>query len=549
MPRDMLTPTNDESLALRAFDIFRRRKLLAGAVFGATLASALSFAVYLPDLYRATAVVLVERPVPESFVRPAVTGELESRLHVIKQEILSRTRLTALIDRFDLYPDLRKRYPLDTALDQMRHDMEIELTGPEQVSGRKTTVAFKLSYTGASGATVAGVTNALAAFYVEQNYSIRSNEATRTTDFLKAQLDTTKKQLDLREREIREYTSSHPGELPQQVEVNLAALERLNTQLRLNGERQLKVLEDREKLSEGAMTTHVDAPASDPAAAAMQPQSERIERLKRELQLLEGQFTSRYPDVVRLKTEIARLEREHQDALVRDAEPTKAEAARHETGPAEAGQAAENGDAPIAAPGTARRKTLEGLTKELDRLKAEEGSLRLTIANLEKRLEGVPERQQEYGRITRDYQGSKDLYDSLLKRYGEAQVGESMEVDRQGEHFRILEPALPPPSPVAPNRLRLLIVGLLLAVAAGIVAALAAEQFDSTFHSSDALREFTSVPVLATIPVIPSGSLRQALRWTLATASILVVIALAAVMSAHVAQGNEQIVWMLARGA
>ena len=62
----------------------------------------------LPDLYRASAVVLVERPVPETFVRPAVSGELESRLHVIKQEILSRARLTELINRFDLYPELRE---------------------------------------------------------------------------------------------------------------------------------------------------------------------------------------------------------------------------------------------------------------------------------------------------------------------------------------------------------------------------------------------------------------------------------------------------------
>src|SRR5262245_13822783 len=302
MPHDMLTPGHDESVALRVFDIFRRRKLLAAAVFGVAFASALSFARYLPDLYRGTAVVLVERPVPEAFVRPAVTGELESRLHVIKQEILSRTRLTALVTRFDLYPELRRRYPLDTALDQMRHDMDIELTGPEQVSGRKTTVAFKLSYTGASGATVADVTNALAAFYVEQNDTIRSRDATRTTDFLKAQLDVTRKQLDQREHEIRGFTSSHPGELPQQVEVNLAALERLNTQLRLNGERQLRVVEDREKLLDGTTTVAVDTSAPDQPVAA-RPESERIERLKRELQLLEGQFTSRYPDVVRLKTE------------------------------------------------------------------------------------------------------------------------------------------------------------------------------------------------------------------------------------------------------
>ncbi len=526
MTPEMLTSGHEESLALRAFDIFHRRKLLAVAVFSAVFASVVSFARYLPDLYRGTAVVLVERPVPEAFVRSTVTGELESRLHVIKQEILSRTRLTELITRFDLYPELRKQYPLDTALEQMRHDMDIELTGPEQVSGRKTTVAFKLSYTGASGETVADVTNALAAFYVDQNDSIRSNQATRTADFLKAQLDLTRKQLDQREHEIRGFTSSHPGELPQQVEVNLAALERLNTQLRLNGERQLRLLEDREKLLDGASAAvAADTNATEQPASA-RPQSERIERLKRELQLLEGQFTSRYPDVVRLKTEIAGLERQQQDALLRDAERAKVEL-----------------------PAVAHRKSIQGLSDEFDRLKAEEASLRENIANLEKRLEDVPAREQEFGRITRDYQGSKDLYDSLLKRYKEAQVGESMEVDRQGEHFRILEPALPPPSPVAPNRLRLLAVGLLMAIAAGVGAALLAEQFDSTFHNSDALREFTRVPVLATIPTIPVGTKTRALRWTLAAASVLAVMALAAVMSAHMARGNEQIVWMLARGA
>jgi polysaccharide biosynthesis transport protein len=525
MTPDMLTSGHDESLALRAFDIFRRRKLLVVAAFSAVFASVVSFARYLPDLYRGTAVVLVERAVPEAFVRPSVTGELESRLHVIKQEILSRTRLTALINRFDLYPELRKQYPIDTALDQMRHDMDIELTGPEQVSGRKTTVAFKLSYTGASGATVADVTNALAAFYVNQNDSIRSSQAARTAEFLKAQLDATRKQLDQREHDIRGFTSSHPGELPQQVEVNLAALERLNTQLRLNGERQLRVLDDREKLLDGTTAVAVDTSATGQPAAA-RPQSERVERLKRELQLLEGQFTSRYPDVIRLKTEIAGVERQQQDAMVRDAERAKVEL-----------------------PAIARRKTIEGLGDELDRLKTEEASLRLNIANIEKRLEDVPAREQEFGRVTRDYQGSKDLYDSLLKRYKEAQVGESVEVDRQGEHFRILEPALPPPSPVAPNRLRLLAVGLLMAIAAGVGAALLAEQFDSTFHNSESLREFTSVPVLATIPIISFGHGKRAVRWTLAVASVLAVIALSAVMSAHMARGNEQIVWMLARGA
>ena len=100
--RDMLTPTSDDSLVLRALDILRRRKLLTVIVFTAVMTSAVSFALYLPDLYRGTAIVLVERQMPESFVRSAVTGELESRLHIIKQQMLSRARLTEIINQFDI---------------------------------------------------------------------------------------------------------------------------------------------------------------------------------------------------------------------------------------------------------------------------------------------------------------------------------------------------------------------------------------------------------------------------------------------------------------
>ena len=128
----------------------------------------------------------VVRSVPETYVRSAVAGEVESRMHVIKQEVLSRARLTELIERYNLYPELRSREPMDTVLEQMRHDIDIEPNGPEQLSGRKTMVSFRLSYTGARDDTVAEVTNDLANFYVSRNDGIRTQEATRLTEFLKA---------------------------------------------------------------------------------------------------------------------------------------------------------------------------------------------------------------------------------------------------------------------------------------------------------------------------------------------------------------------------
>jgi polysaccharide chain length determinant protein (PEP-CTERM system associated) len=559
MARDILSASNERSLVSRTTDIFRRRKIVVLLVFAAVIASAASFAHYLPDLYRTSATVLVERPVPETYVRSAVSGEVESRMHVIKQEVLSRARLTELIERFNLYPELRKREPMDTVLDQMRHDIEIEPNGPEQLSGRKTTVSFKLSYTGARDDAVADVTNALALFYVSRNEGIRSQDATRLTEFLKAQLDATKKQMERDEGAMRAYTSQHPGELPSQVDLNLHAIDRLNTQLRLNGERQLKLLEDREKVME-PQTATVDARTGEVVPSSGSDLiGDRIEALKKDLELLEGKgFTGRHPDVVRLKTEIATLQRDRQDSLVRqkesgDAPPASAAVPAATSGAAGGPSAATTAGATAAAAPTvavpARRRLLQAMDAEMAKLKGDEAGLREQISSIEKRLESAPAREQEYERIRRDYSATKDLYDSLLKRYDDAQLGESMENDKQGERFRILETALPPSGPIAPNRPRLMIIGLLFAIAAAGVAALVAEQFDATFHSIDDVREFTTVPVLAAIPNIAPGHGRRAFKFVLATASLILVVAIVGALSAHAARGNEQIVWLLARAA
>src|SRR6266566_803572 len=207
MSDESLSPSNDEPVIQRAWAILRRRRLLASVVFLTLVASALGFAAYLPDLYQASALVLIERQVSEAVVRPQVSGELESRLQVIKQEVLSRAHLTELIERFNLYPALRKGSSMEDALDQTRRDIQYETTGPEQLSGRTRTVAFRLIYTGEDRDSVAQVTNALAAFYVAQNDRMRSEEATRTAAAINSRLIDAKKQLDRHEENVRGFTA------------------------------------------------------------------------------------------------------------------------------------------------------------------------------------------------------------------------------------------------------------------------------------------------------------------------------------------------------
>jgi len=508
-------PTTDESLLLQAGDILRRRRSTAIVVFNTVMVTCLSLAAFLRDLFRASSVVLVERQLPDGVVRSAPGSELESRLHVIQQEVLSRANLTSLVERFNLYPALRARGDRDSALAQLRDDIKIELTGPEQVTGRSKTVAFRLTVTGEHPETVANVTNAIADFYVAQNGQMRANEATRATQFLKAQLDEARRQLTGRERDVAMYTTKHAGGLPQQAEMNLAALERLNVQVRLNGERLLRALDQRATLL-ADMPPDAAAALGDSESAT----SRRLNQLRRDLAQWEG-FPERYPDVKRIKEEIAALESQSSPAT-----PTRSAAGEPR-------------------PGT---RTLEALNAEIDRLKVEDESLRKLIATAEQRLEEVPYRENELALIVRDRQSAKELYDSLLKRYEDAQLAQSMETANQGERFRILEPAVPPMGPNAPNRFRLLVMGLLLAALLASIAVLIHEQLDTSFHSVDEVRQFTHVPILASIPSIEMPASRRLPRALGVTACVIGGLTLVAAFSAYVASGNEQLVRFLIRG-
>ena len=526
-----MTSLPEESPVLRAVDMVRRRRVLALGVFAAVMAAAVSFALFLPDLYRATAIVLVDRPVAEGFMRPTVAGELESRLHVIKQEILSRDRLKGLIERFNLYPELRANGALEPALDRTRDDIQVEQTGPEQVSGRTKTVAFRLHYAGRDRDTVADVTNAIAAFYVQQNDHIRTQEAAQTTQFLKTQLDEAKKELDRQEQTVQSYNSRHVGQLPQQFELNLASLDRLNTQLRLNGERQLRAIEERARMADDAMILE-GTTAVTPTGEPVDRSRERLDKLKDDLRQIETQFTAKHPDVQRLRDEIARIERNQ------PAEPAPKEAAA----PSEATET-------VSRLRRSRRQSIIALDAELEKLKQEETRLRESIAGVEARLQTMPARQQELAVVSRDRQSAKDLYDSLMKRYEEAQLMESMEADRQGERFRVLEAAVAPEGPSAPNRPFILLLGVLAAIGLAGAAVVAAEQFDTSFHSLDELKAFTRVPVLVTVPAIADGRGRQVWRTAYVSASILIVVGLSAVAAFMLARGNEDLVRLLVRSA
>lgn len=552
MSRDML-PT-EESILVRAIGIIRRRLAVALVAFTTILAAAIAFALYLPDLYQAHATVLIERPLGDT-LRPGATDNLESRLHAIKTIILSRDRLTELIERFNLYPELRQRAGFEEVLTQAREDIGWQANGPEQVSGRSKTVTFTLTYTGDDRESVAEVTNAVAGYYASHNGQMRAAEAQTTTNYFKTQMEAARARANEAQVKLNSFVAANQSQLPQSAGVSAATYARLSDELTrvrteqarlatLKDRLEEDLLEDQRALASAGSAISADAAALGfEASKELKELTEQLTTARESVAGMERKgYADGHPDLQAARAQITRLE---QAVLTQQQEELAAHKAREEQ--ARRAAAADPTAKPAGRAMPRSQRSIADYAAEIERLKKEEQRIQLDMNRMLERFDSAPSVQNQFAVLQRDYEGAKESFDQAMRRYEEARQNEAVETSGQAERFTVLEAAIPPEGPSAPNRPRLLIMGFLLALVAAGAAVVAREQFDTSFHSVDEVREFTSIPVIATIPQIGKSPRRGYARVALGTVSAVAAIVLVGTVSAYIANGNETLVRMLQR--
>src|SRR3989454_1887834 len=293
-------------------EIVRRRGVLAVLPFLFVLTAAVSLAVFLPSLWTARSLVLVNRQViPERYVTPTVQADLEARLLTLSQEILTPQRLTQIARQYNLYGNARSTEEL---VDRMRRDIRIELVEDRERRNRENrSFLFTVAYTAANPWVAARVANTLASLYIEENGRMREAQAATTSEFLEGQLKELREKLQNQERTITADKEKNLGELPEQKEVNLRTLERLQAQLQLAHENNRRANERRQMLTDalGQIDTSVSMTTPGGSGLSVTPAdtaAARLNLLRQELAMTQTRYSDRYPDVVQLKEQIRVLE-------------------------------------------------------------------------------------------------------------------------------------------------------------------------------------------------------------------------------------------------
>ena len=552
---------SNESLDIRSIGGIARRRFKGFLlVFFAFLVAGALVAVLLPPKYKSESTILIENQlIPAEYVQSTITGYVEQRIEVITQQVMSRTRLLEIIDRFNLYQDMREQYTTAEITDKMREDILLNMISAEvrdTRTGRPTeaTIAFSIGYEGKSPAVVQKVANVLASLYLELNLKQREERASTTTTFLSQELDQLRSRMDGIQEELSAFKQAHMGELPEHSVVNLQAIQRLTRDLDAVTS-QINQLKERKILLQGQISD-VDPmkPLVNREGKTVMNPADQLKAMRLEMLRLKSQYSEKHPDVVRLKKEIQELEAQvgpvddRSDKVRRLEELTGELAAlKGELGPEhpdvirlsreeealsreiQQGEARGSGseffedkpDNPAYIHLKTQIKTTEA---EIAALREEKARIRSKIADYQQRIASAPLVEKDYNALLRDLESARQKYADLTNKLMEARVAQGMEESQRGERFVIIDPAQLPEKPHKPNRIAIVLIGFVLALGGGTAMAALRETLDTSVKSSEELYTLTGAPVLSVIARMDSPQeVRR--RWIKRGIIVLVVLA------------------------
>ena len=393
----------------------------------------------LPNEYEATTTILVDpQQVPEKYVSAAVNSDPGERLNTLTQQILSRPRLQEIMDKFHLYSEPNGKASKEELIQQMRDHIRIQV---RQGNGPQLST-FTITFQGSNPPVVASVANELAGSFIRWNITSREQQVEGTQSFISAELQAAKANLEEQEDKLKVFKMSHLGETPDQTASNLSAIASLRSALQASLDSSNRL--EQEKVLLTRMPTAAAAPGAPELTLSKRDRLEVEKRqVEDELRNLADKYSDRYPDVVRLKHRLQEVNSEL-SSLPPDSAGTS--------------------DTP-ATEVSATKVRLELIDKELKRIKGEQAQMQTQIASYQAKVDAAPLREQQLVETTRNYDVSKQHYQTLLDKSFNIEMAASLEQKQKGERFTVLDPAEVPQKPVKPRRKLLLLVAALFSMA------------------------------------------------------------------------------------
>ncbi len=444
----------------------------------------------LPKRYTSQTMVLVAQPaVGPDYVKPVVTEDLNHRLASMKEQILSRTRLQPIIEKFGLYAGVRGQVHIEDLVERLRTAVEIKPLEPTPGTQSRQLPGFYVDVTFDNPQIAQQICTEITSMFLEQNARERKQQANETTSFLSKQLEEAKKNLDDQDAKLAQFKRQYLGSLPEEEQSNLNILTGMNAQLEANTQALSRAHQDKvfneSLVGQQEANWKASQTGQNPETAEQQ-----MGALQDQLTSLQARYTSEHPDVIKLKSQIEELKKRVAGAAKNNASAS---------GSTQASAAEPPQIQQLRAKLRQDDMNIADLTKRQSQIQDE-------IRQLQSRVQASPMVEQQLKELTRNYQTAQDFYNDLLKKRQNAGVAGDLESQQESEQFRVLDPPNLPDRPSFPKKAYFAGGGLGGGLAVGVAMLCLIAMGDKSMHTERDVELALKLPVLALVPVLEALS-------------------------------------------
>jgi len=460
-------------------------------------------ATMLPPVYQSAATILIEQQeIPPELIQTTVTSFADQRIQVIKQRVMTLKNLGELIEKYDLYPEIRRKQSLNAAVETMRNNVGLnmisaDVVDPRSGSAKRATIAFSLSFKDPSPAVAQKVTNELVSLFMGENLRQREAAVEEASVFLREEANKLSNRISELDAALAAFKQEHRDNLPELFALNRELMQRAEEQMRDN-ELTVRSLEEQQLFLETQLSQidpEISVAATDGGQAVLSPEA-RLRQLEAQHVGIASRYAPTHPDRISMEREIAALRKVVGDSDLGALRRQRAEIARNLQSARERYSPKHpdvqrlerdlaQADRRLAAAGRGETDTtamesssnpayiqlqarLEGIKLEIQGLRDARADLQARIKTYEQRLTQAPIIEREYNDLTRGYDNAVAKFREVKDKQLQAELAEALETERKAERFTLVEPPVVPDAPIQPNRPAIMLLGIVGAIGAGV---------------------------------------------------------------------------------
>jgi len=337
-----------------------------------------TWVMMIPDRYQASARVYVDT---QTLLKPLLSGlaaepNVEQQIKLMTRQLVSRPTLEKVARMTDL--DVKAKTPEQT--EQMLNGLAGKISIAD--AGREN--LYTISYQDANGDLAKKVVQSLLTIFVESSLGKTRQDISSSQRFIEEQLQQYQQKLTDAENALKEFKQKHIGMMPGQGGDYYAKLAEVSTQLRQAQLDQAEAVNRRDQLKRQLADEEPELTAAAAAGATNSEIDDRIQALQKGMDQMRLQYTELHPDVQATKRLIEKLQAEK-----------KADLAKIKADPS--GTRIQN---PVYQQLTL---SIAEADANVSSLRARVGEYQRRYADLRQASNMIPQVEQEYTQLTRDY--------------------------------------------------------------------------------------------------------------------------------------------------